>query len=597
MRLLLVFTLCFLIVPNTHNEITSNGLDVSVRGWTILSDSRTNGLAVLEAAASYDINHLQISHDIIHELREVRDENKRDLASFFIDAAHSKGIKEVLLWDHTLYELNYYPEEYRTGPDGLINLDNPAFWEWLKKDYREMLDLVPNIQGIILTFVETGARIENQYSTIIRSEQEKLAKIVDAIADVVINERGMNLYARTFAYSHKEYNNILGAIELFQNEDVRLMIKESPHDFFLTHPANFFLSRITRPTLIEFDAAAEFNGQGIIANTWPEFIIHKMDQLLKNDNIIGYVARTDRFGDTRIIGKPSEINLLALKMYFQDTTICADDVYEKFVKQKYGEEAFPLIKCAFQNSYEIVTSIFYTLGIHTTNHSRLNYDPCKSHWARHVTGKWVEPPLVFIEHHVNKRFHYWKDVVNTLAPCWAKSGGSHLEEIPWVVQKGWLTEEELMNEEYLKYIMAEKEYGIELVEQSLEYIELAKVHIDPGDYDELLDYFYRTLLTARLHKAVSTAYFGFRIYTRGEPFRTKFLADELTRSLSEIKDLSAKIKNYPSKPASGQWNWEADADMAMQYYEWITKGTWPETTYGFQTHLNGISFPLVVGAL
>ncbi len=29
---------------------------------------------------------------------------------------------------------------------------------------------------------------------------------------------------------------------------------------------------------------------------------------------------------------------------------------------------------------------------------------------------------------------------------------------------------------------------------------------------------------------------------------------------------------------------------ALEYYEWITQGTWPETTRGFQTGLNGVIF-------
>jgi len=138
--------------------------DLEIRGWTILSDSKADALAVIEAAGSYDINHLQLSHHVVHNLMEVRDERKRRLVAELTDAAHQAGISDVLLWDHCLYDLDYYPHRFRTGPDGTIDLDNRAFWEWVKEDYRELLRLVPSIQGLLLTFIETEARVETQHS-------------------------------------------------------------------------------------------------------------------------------------------------------------------------------------------------------------------------------------------------------------------------------------------------------------------------------------------------------------------------------------------------------------------------------------------------
>lgn len=58
------------------------------------------------------------------------------------------------------------------------------------------------------------------------------------------------------------------------------MMKEAPHDFLLTHPNDFIAGTINQPTIIEFDAAAEFNGQGILANTWTEFILKRWSDFL-----------------------------------------------------------------------------------------------------------------------------------------------------------------------------------------------------------------------------------------------------------------------------------------------------------------------------
>jgi len=568
--------------PLNDNEI--------VKGWIILSDNVQEGLFVVDNAPDYDINHLQISHHLIHDLRHVRIPERLEKANILIKHAHAKGIQEVVLWDRSLYHLHYYPDRFKTGPNGTIDLDNPAFWEWFKNDYREMLDIVPDIQGLILTFIETGARVEDQYSVKLKSNQEKLAAVVNAVASVVIGERGLNLYARTFSYTYEEYENIVGAIELFDYPEIKLMMKETPHDFFLTHPNDFFAGTINRPTIIEFDVGAEFNGQGIVANTWPEYILKRWSDFLQRDHIIGYTARVDRHGDTRIVGRPSEINLYALKRYLEDQSLSAEDIYDEFITEKYSKDALPYIKSAFKNAFDIITSVFYTLGTNTTNHSQLNYDPYSSHWARSVSGKWLDPPVIFVEHGVNREFHYWKDIINTLAPDWAKAGGTQLHEIPWVIENKWLTRGEMMNEKYLSYIKTEKEYGVKLTEESINQIEKAKPFLSDEQYQELFHYFNRTLLTARLHKAVATAYFGYRTYARGDEFQTSTLINDISKSLSEIKIVSALIQNYPVYTPSGQWNWTNDAKKALEYYEWITQGTWPETTAGFQTGLNGVIF-------
>lgn len=576
------------------NNFQPHPLDVSepVKGWMILSDNEEEGLYVIENAARFDINHIQISHHVIHSLRHVREDDRRNLSNKLTKAAHDAGIQEVVLWDRALHELDYYPEQFRTGPEGTIDFDNPDFWQWFQDDYREMLDLVPDIQGLILTFIETGARAENQHSEVLTTNQQKLAAVVNAVAEVVIGERRLNLYARTFSYTHEEYDNIVGAVDLFEWPEIRLMMKETPHDFFLTHPNDFFAGTMDRPTLMEFDTGAEFNGQGVIMNTWPEYVLSRWSDFLERDNIIGYVARTDRYGDTRIVGRPSEINLLALKRYFEEPTITADDLYREFITEHYGEDAREYVQQAFENSFDYVTSVFYTLGINSTDHSRLDYDPYPSHWARHVSGKWIDPPYAFVEHDVNQRFHYWTDVVNTLAPVWAKKGGTQLDEVPWVIENGWLDQHDNMNEEYLGYIITEKEYGIKLAEESLNHIIQARGFLSDEDYEDLYQYFERSVLTARIHRHVAAAYFGFRVYARGEEFRTTTLMDTVRDALIQIPQIAGEIENYPHHVPAGQWDWRNDAQNAMRYYHIITETGWPEETGGYENPYAGQTFPL-----
>jgi hypothetical protein len=310
--------LCLVGVLGTSNALAQTAEEPAVsgplppgeqvRGWNVLTDSVPDGLRTIEAAAEYNINHLQISHDVIHNLEHVRNARRLEIAETYVEAGRAAGIQEITFWDRSLYSLSYYPNEFKTGPGGTIDLDNPAFWDWFKDDYREMLEIAPAIDGLILTFIETGARVEQQHSELLETDEEKLAYLVDQVADVVVDEYGMNLYVRNFGYYPEEILRIIGAIELIENPRVRVMNKETPHDFFITHPVDYFTTELDREVLIEFDTAGEFHGQGVIANTFPEVFMERWRHFENQENVVGYVARTDRYGTTSIVDTPAEIN-------------------------------------------------------------------------------------------------------------------------------------------------------------------------------------------------------------------------------------------------------------------------------------------------
>jgi hypothetical protein len=571
---ILILLICFgLAVSN----ILIGQTPEQIRGWNILSDSYEDDLVTITAAKSYNINHLQLSHDLVMDLQEVRDPGKQKLVTNLISEAHKAGINEVVVWDHALYNLKYYPDQFKTGPGGTINLDDPAFWEWFKQDYRDMMKLVPDVNGLVLTFIETGARAENQYSEKLKTGAEKLAAVVDAVADVVCDELGKRLYIRTFAYTDAEYVNTIGCIEHIKNRKIILMMKETPHDFFLTHPNDKYAGTIDRPTIMEFDAGNEFNGQGVIANTWPEYILKRWSNLIKRPNVIGYVARTDRFGDTRLVGTPNEILLYALKRYTENHLVSADKIYNEFISQKYGRKALRLLKPAFGLAFETVTSSLYTLGTNVANHSKMDYDPYKSSYGRHVSGKWLDPPVVYVEHGVNRKFHYWKDVIEHISPARYKIPEAALNvEAPVVVKNNWVTPEEKMDEEYLKYIITEKNYSVACAEKALRLIIKAKPKLKESDYNQIYNLFYRTLLTARMYEATATAYFGYRLFAHGEEFQSDWLKETMKKALDSMLIIADEIDNYKEKVPRGQWDWRGDAKTAREYHKKITETGWKE---------------------
>ncbi|MEV4170808.1 hypothetical protein [Nonomuraea sp. NPDC049709] len=543
-----------------------------VRGWTILSDSDAGADAVIAAAKPYKINHLQLSHEIVHDLREVRDPAKRAQANRLTNAAHDAGIAEVAIWDHSLYDLSYYPAEFRTGPGGTIDLDDPAFWEWFKQDYREMLDLVPDIDSVVLTFIETGARVERQHSARLATAEQKLAYLVDQVADVIVGERQLGLYLRTFGYFPEEMERTIGAIALVRNPDVKVMAKATPHDFFLTHPNDATISRIGRPVLVEYDAAGEYNGQGKIANAWPEEHVKRLRHYQRLPNVIGYVARTDRYDDSSVIGTPTEINLYALARAAEDRHMSVETIYQEFAARTYGRAAARDVASALSKSYEIITSVLYSLGTNTANHSRLDYEPYCSSYHRSVSGKWIEPPVTYVRHGVNKRLHFWIDVVEHLSPAACKADPTLAREAQYVLDRGWVTPGDHMTPTYLRYVLTEKEHGVRVAESALRDIAKAGKHLSPEHFQQLHAYFERTLLTARLHRAIAAAYFGYRIYVRDERQRTRAMRRLIWDGLDQAQHIAERIRTYPVPAADGEWNWIQDAAEAAKYHDRISMG-------------------------
>ena len=542
----------------------------AVRGWNLLSNDVNKGEMAIATGRDYAINHLQLSHHLLMDLKHVREPERLAKTRQLIAAAREAGIEKVLVWDHALYNLSYYPDTFKTTA-GLINLDNPAFWSWVKDDYRSMLDSLPDLDGIVLTFIETGAHIEDQYSEKWPTESEKLARLVDTLASLFIDERGLDLFVRTFMYHQAELDAMLGCLGLIRHPGVKVMTKETPHDFFLTHPVSRFVRNIDKEVLIEFDLGHEYNGQGVIASILPEITARRWRYYAGLPNVIGYVARTDRYGDTQNIGRPTEVNLYTLHQMGKDTSLAVRDVVADFIRQKYGAKALPHLLPVFLETEEIIGSVFYTLGLHMNSHSRMNFEH-QSNYSRHCSGKWLDPPLATIGHDLDTTMHYWKEVVEYLAPPRFKAryldqGRPTIlfEEVPWVIDSGWVSPVDRMNEEYLRLVVREKAFGLSKARWALDQVKAAEADMaHPEDYLELLHLYERTWLTARLYLAASKSYFGHR--TLRQMPANAYVRNTLTEGRKEMMAVSSAMKEYPFPGPSGQYSWLGDLEYVERLY-------------------------------
>ncbi|TMS00507.1 hypothetical protein [Nonomuraea basaltis] len=249
-----------------------------------------------------------------------------------------------------------------------------------------------------------------------------------------------------------------------------------------------------------------------------------------------------------------------------------ETIYREFAAKTYGSRAARDVAAALSKSYEIVTSVLYSLGTNTANHSRLDYEPYCSSYHRSVSGKWIEPPVTYVRHGVNKRFHFWIDVVNHLSPAACKTDPTLAREAQYVLDRGWVTLGDQMTPRYLHYVLTEKDHGVRVAESALHDIARARPDLSPEHFQQLKAYFERTVLTARLHRAVAAAYFGYRIYVRDEGQRTRRMKQLIWDGLDDAQRIAEQIRTYPVPAASGEWDWVRDAAEAAKYHDRISKG-------------------------
>jgi hypothetical protein len=567
------------------------------RGWNILSSHKENGLKTLDAAAKYGVNHIELSHyQLCHDLKDLKNEKRRKDVNYFIDEAHQRGIEDVYVWDHAFYGMDYYPDRFKVessseqdlthhtkhfegGINKQLNLDDPEFWQWVYDDYDTLLSYAPDLDGVVLTFIETGSYVLYQHSEKMKTGGEKVAALVDSLGNYFIDQKGLKLTIRTFIYNQFEKDNILEALNRIRRKDITVMMKMVPHDWFMTYPYQDYVDEIPFPVVIEYDCGMEYAGENIILNTFPKYFADAFKYYHQFDNVVGYCARSDRFEETTAVGTPGEINLYVLSRLAENPNLSHDEITRDFLSANYGENTVEFLHPVFNSSEEMILASMYTMGTHTANHSRLNFHR-NTMYQTHTTGEWypLDEQERYIGHGVNKNLHNYIDVINRLAfPKYKTDTAGLKKDIGWVLDKGWLNPAEMMDLDFLKDIITEKQYAVKLAEQAMEQFDKARPFIaDAQAANNLYHTINRTIIFAKERKAVAQAVYGYRLWSRGKEYQTTELQELIWDGLNEGSAMLDSIDNYPIHTPLGQWRWTRDREAFDVYYKAIAETGWEE---------------------
>jgi len=437
-----------------------------VRMWLIHDYELDYINRVIDLAPQEGINCIQLSHDIVHDIEDLLNDEKRQRDFPGIVAhAHDQGVK-VFMWTH---ELNAVPDRFRA--DGKVDLGRGELWEWLRGKYEKVFgELLPEVDGLVLTFHETEVSIYDD-GKVISDERHpaRVARLIDEVYSVC-RKYGKDLYVRTFVYRPDELDWVIEGIGA-TDRGVRVMSKCVPHDWEPFYPHNPAIGRFPdRTHIVELDLCGEYYGQAVIPYCMPDYVKYRLDYA-RSRGIQGAVARIDRYRN-HALDTPNWVNVLAYDRLLQDPNVPVGALWREFCADAYGAQAAPIAGRALSRTRDIIEKMYLTKRFYFLNsHSAVpSVGYADSHITSHSPAKWDSA--------------YATPEAQLLRPT----------------------------EAVYRQVMAEKREAVELVLRSLGDVQAGKALFGAGDYADLRGRFEKMLRCAVLWEDLADAYFRWRLF-------------------------------------------------------------------------------------
>lgn len=267
---------------------------------------------------------------------------KYDETEGLVKFCHELGMS-VTLWVH---EMSDVPGEWMPEYLGPVTVDNAAIWSLLETRYEWMLrDAVPNVDGLVLTVVETKIRATDTAVMV------KLAKMLREKCD----KYGKSLCVRTFVWYADEFKTVMAAVDQLPKDQV-IMSKCVPQDWNIRGMDALEIGAVgNRPQIEEFDVAGEYFLKSSVPNCMVDLLKRQFDYGMSK-GIQGICVRVDR-DDDNVLHEPNEVNLWTLAMLAGGVTDKTDDIWTAWANHRFGEWGAPGVVEALKPTAEIVSEM------------------------------------------------------------------------------------------------------------------------------------------------------------------------------------------------------------------------------------------------
>jgi len=239
------------------------------------------------------------------------------------------------VWVHELCDL----------PKGIgpPTLDNEKLWALLRERYREICQLLPEVDFFVLTVVESDLWVTHN--------ADVLAKLVTLVNDEC-RRADKKLIFRTFLWYVKEADVVMESLKQFPS-DVIVMSKCVPQDWHLRGVPNPFIGKAgSRDQFVEFDVAGEYNKLDHVACAFTDTLEERL-KYAESHNCDGISVRVDRYGAT-CWGQAQEANLWFLGLWASGRSRSQDEIWKRYATALFGDEAAPVMIRALRPTGDVV---------------------------------------------------------------------------------------------------------------------------------------------------------------------------------------------------------------------------------------------------
>ncbi len=345
-------------------------------GWILMDTDRAYISQTLNKAADFGITHIQLSHALIMDIDEINlDPVKAALLKDIAREAHDLGL-DIWVWAHEIYGVH---------PFACFD-PQAALWESRAQAYRDALDAIPEIDGVILMFGSADTEpwyvvcacqwCQDLPSTgnfildfMNNHPAERLTLLYDVVGGVVMDEYGKKLRVRTFMHMPWELDWLSESLVEYDRPDLMVMSKDVPQVWVPYYPHNPIIGLDKtggRHQIIEMDLGNEYWGKNKILSSQVDYINYRWSYD-KEKGAMGAAARIER-GANHAFGTANEINIYAFSRIVRDSAK-PDAIYREWFEERYGigppSPASDALKEIFRNSHFAMRKMYYTLGMWT----------------------------------------------------------------------------------------------------------------------------------------------------------------------------------------------------------------------------------------
>jgi hypothetical protein len=265
---------------------------------------------------------------------------RRDYLNRIVDIAARWNI-EVYLQNKELFFHDVFLElNPRLTKNGAVCPNEPFWWEFVDTKYRELLEDVPGIAGVITAPATNESRLSIfgnrcECELCARATPESWFESLLSTMYRPLHGAGKLLVVRDFVFDSATQAELASVMQHLPG-DVVISLKNTPHDYYPSFPDNPRIGQVGRHRQwIEFDSMGQYFGWGIAPSIMIEDMRRRFEHARRH-GADGILIRTDweSLDAHSSFHTPNLINLYAGAMLGRDADTPAADIYRAWLVER-----------------------------------------------------------------------------------------------------------------------------------------------------------------------------------------------------------------------------------------------------------------------